>query len=311
MMTNHMLALYPDVFKAGAAFMGVPFNCFADAADYPPGQQPVHRREHEPHPAAVGRRGPPGVPRLHRAASAGCSSGTAPPTRSCRTRCCRRTIEQWTNVFGLSQTPTSTDTPQSGWNRRRYADSSGTVEVEAYSIQGAGHSLPSTGMAAYGDRLLRPDQHARPTTPPPGPTTPPPAPTDAPARPHHPAAGTDHAAAGHRRLLGAHRRVNAWNTGLTENITITQHRLDRGQRLVAGVHAARRPDHHLRLERLVLPLLGPGDGAQRLPTTRPSRPAARPPSASRPTTPATPPAQLVHPQRPVLHAHLTGVPRPR
>src|SRR4051812_45655073 len=37
MMTNEMLALYPDVFKAGAAFMGVPFSCFANAADYPPG----------------------------------------------------------------------------------------------------------------------------------------------------------------------------------------------------------------------------------------------------------------------------------
>lgn len=37
MMTNEMLALYPDVFKAGAAFMGVPFNCFANAADFPPG----------------------------------------------------------------------------------------------------------------------------------------------------------------------------------------------------------------------------------------------------------------------------------
>ena len=27
MMTNHMLAVYPDVFKAGASFMGVPYNC--------------------------------------------------------------------------------------------------------------------------------------------------------------------------------------------------------------------------------------------------------------------------------------------
>ena len=60
----------------------------------------------------------------------------------------QETIEQWTNVFGLSQNPTSTDTPQSGWNRRRYADANGTVQVEAYSIQGAGHSLPSGGMAA-------------------------------------------------------------------------------------------------------------------------------------------------------------------
>jgi len=37
MMTDEMLTLYPDVFKAGAAFMGVPFDCFANAADYPPG----------------------------------------------------------------------------------------------------------------------------------------------------------------------------------------------------------------------------------------------------------------------------------
>src|SRR3954447_15403942 len=37
MMTDEMLALYPDVFKAGAAFMGVPFDCFLNAADYPPG----------------------------------------------------------------------------------------------------------------------------------------------------------------------------------------------------------------------------------------------------------------------------------
>jgi poly(3-hydroxybutyrate) depolymerase len=51
-------------------------------------------------------------------------------------------------VFGLSQTPTSTDTPQTNWNRRRYANASGAVPVEAYSIQGAGHSLPARGMAA-------------------------------------------------------------------------------------------------------------------------------------------------------------------
>jgi poly(3-hydroxybutyrate) depolymerase len=55
----------------------------------------------------------------------------------------QESVEQWTNVSGLSQTPSSTDTPQAGWNRRRYGD-----QVEAYSIQGAGHSLPSTGMAA-------------------------------------------------------------------------------------------------------------------------------------------------------------------
>ena len=93
-------------------------------------------------------------------------------------------IEQWTNVFGLSQTPTSTDTPAANWNRRRYADSSGTVQVEAYSIQGAGHSLPSSGMAAYAVAffgLTTPGQTTPPTT---GATTPPTtSPTTAPTTP--------------------------------------------------------------------------------------------------------------------------------
>jgi hypothetical protein len=44
--------------------------------------------------------------------------------------------------------PTSADIPQAGWNRRRYADSSGTVRVEDYVVQGAGRSLPAGGMAA-------------------------------------------------------------------------------------------------------------------------------------------------------------------
>ena len=52
-------------------------------------------------------------------------------------------VDQWTNVFGLSQTPTSSDTPRPGWKRSSYAG-----KVEAYTIQGAGHTVPSAGMAA-------------------------------------------------------------------------------------------------------------------------------------------------------------------
>lgn len=80
----------------------------------------------------------------------------------------RESIEQWTDVFGLSQTPTSTDTPQSGWNRSRYADTSGTVQVEAYSIQGAGHSLrpaawPRTrSRSSASPHRARPRRRARP-----------------------------------------------------------------------------------------------------------------------------------------------------
>ena len=60
-------------------------------------------------------------------------------------------IKQWTNVLGVGQTPSSSDTPVANWNRTRYNNGSGTTQVEAYSIVGAGHELPIKGtqMAAY------------------------------------------------------------------------------------------------------------------------------------------------------------------
>ncbi|MFC7479318.1 hypothetical protein ACFQX7_03530 [Luedemannella flava] len=53
-------------------------------------------------------------------------------------------IKQWTNVLGVSATPTSTEanTPQSGWTRTRYVNSAGVVQVEAVSMQGVSHNLP-------------------------------------------------------------------------------------------------------------------------------------------------------------------------
>ncbi|MFV2012870.1 MULTISPECIES: PHB depolymerase family esterase [unclassified Micromonospora] len=137
MMTNHMLAVYPDVFKAGSAFMGVPYNCFANAADYPPW-------------------------------SSQCTGGNM-----------NRTPQQW-------------------GDRRQFADSSGIVQVEAYSIQGAGHSLPSGGMAAVAIEFFGLTSTPPPTTAPPPPTAPPPA--------------------GACRVAAT---ITAWNNGLTGNFRIT------------------------------------------------------------------------------------------
>ena len=202
MMTNEMLALYPDVFKAGAAFMGVPFNCFANAADYPPGASKCTGGSMDRSPQQWGdavRQAYPGYsgsrPRVQ--LWHGTSDTLVPYSLL------QEEIEQWTNVFGLSQTPSTTDQPQAGWNRRRYADGSGTVQVEAYSIQGAGHSLPSTGMAASAISFFGLTGSTPPTTPP---TTPPSTPPSSP-----PSTSACRVTA----------TVNAWNTGLTENLTIT------------------------------------------------------------------------------------------
>lgn len=213
MMTQEMLALYPDVFKAGAAFMGVPFGCFANAADYPPGSSMCTGGNMTRTPQQWGdlvRQAYPGY------------SGSRPPIQLWHGtadtlvpyQLLQEGIKQWTNVFGLSQTPTSTDTPQTNWNRRRYATSSGTVQVEAYSIQGAGHSLPMTGMAAAAIQFfgLTSGATSSPTTNPPSspPASTPPVST--------PPASSPPAGGGACRVADT---VNAWNTGLTEGITIT------------------------------------------------------------------------------------------
>jgi poly(hydroxyalkanoate) depolymerase family esterase len=183
MMTDEMLALYPDVFKAGAAFMGVPFDCFANAADYPPGSsqctggQMVRTAQQwgdDVRSAYPGYTGPrPRIQLWHGTAD------TLVPYQLLA-----EDIKQWTNVFGLSQTPTSTDTPQQGWTRQRFADSSGTVDVEAISVAGAGHVLPQSGMAAYAIQFFGLNGTTPPTTAPP--TTAPPTtlpPTTTPRRP--------------------------------------------------------------------------------------------------------------------------------
>ncbi|MCO6000073.1 extracellular catalytic domain type 1 short-chain-length polyhydroxyalkanoate depolymerase [Actinoallomurus rhizosphaericola] len=150
MMTNVMLADYPDVFKAGAAFMGVPYHCFytgtvrgwnGSCAGGQVSMSPQQWGDLVRNDAYPGYTGPrPRVQLWH---------GTADTTLNYNNL--GEEIKQWTNVLGVSQTPSSSDTPVTNWNRTRYNDSSGTTQVEAYSIAGAGHQLPIQGtqMAAY------------------------------------------------------------------------------------------------------------------------------------------------------------------
>ncbi|HEY3479077.1 MAG TPA: endo-1,4-beta-xylanase [Streptomyces sp.] len=63
-------------------------------------------------------------------------------------------IKQWTNLRGVSQTPSSSDAPQSGWTRTRYGSTGTQAPVEGISVQGAGHALPQNGMVAYAISFL-------------------------------------------------------------------------------------------------------------------------------------------------------------
>ncbi|MBO0794097.1 MAG: PHB depolymerase family esterase [Ktedonobacteraceae bacterium] len=169
MMTNVLLADYPDVFKAGAAFMGVPYHCFA-TTDGSLWNSACANGQISMTPQQWGD--------LARAAFPGYNGsrprmqlwhGTADTTLNYANL--GEEIKQWTNVLGVSQTPSFTDSPQSGWTRTRYGGTGIGAPVEGISIQGVGHSLPLSGMAAYAIQFmgLNTTSGSTPTpTPPPG-----------------------------------------------------------------------------------------------------------------------------------------------
>ncbi|MER6671659.1 PHB depolymerase family esterase [Streptomyces sp. NPDC000983] len=189
MMTNVLLGVYPDVFRAGAAFAGVPFGCFAttDGSEW--------------NSACAGgtvARTPQQWGDLVRSAYPG-YSGPRPRMQLwhgteddvLRYPNFGEEIEQWTNVLGLGQTPAATDSPQPGWTRTRYGGTGDQAPVEAISLQGVGHNLYSYGvMGPLAIAYFGLDGDGPAPEPPAGPCK---------------VAVT----------------VNAWNTGLTASVTIT------------------------------------------------------------------------------------------
>jgi acetylxylan esterase len=208
MMTNVLLGDYPDVFKAGAAFAGVPFGCFA-TTDGSMWNSQCANGQITKTPQQWGdlvRGAFPGYtgarPRMQ------LWHGTADDTL--RYPNFNEEIKQWTNVLGVSQTPTLTDSPQATWTRTRYGGSGTMAPVEAISVQNGPHNVLVGGMAARAIAFFGLDTGGPTSGPPSSPSSPPPD-TSPPTSSSPPPAG------------GACRvtyTVNAWNTGLTASITI-------------------------------------------------------------------------------------------
>ncbi|MGW7299566.1 extracellular catalytic domain type 1 short-chain-length polyhydroxyalkanoate depolymerase [Streptomyces sp. NPDC054829] len=189
MMTNVLLGVYPDVFKAGAAFAGVPFGCFAttDGSEWNSAcaNGTVNRT-----PQAWGD--------LVRAAYPG-YTGPRPRMQLwhgteddvLRYPNFGEEIEQWTNVHGLGQTPAATDSPRAGWTRTRYGGTGDQAPVEAISLQGVGHNLYSYGvMGPLAITFFGLDEDGPAPEPPAGPCK-------------------------------VTVTANAWSTGLTATVTVT------------------------------------------------------------------------------------------
>ena len=136
MMTELLLALYPDIFKAGSAFAGVPAGCSNEFDGSGlcglPAQtaQQWGDRVRAMDPGYSGHR--PRVQLFH---------GDADATITYKNLA--EAIKEWTNVLGLSTTPTSTDTGLTlgthQATRQRWKSSCGYVVLEALTSIGGDH----------------------------------------------------------------------------------------------------------------------------------------------------------------------------
>jgi poly(hydroxyalkanoate) depolymerase family esterase len=140
MMTNVLLGVYPEVFKAGSVYAGVPFTCFAttDGSEWnstcATGQ--IDRTPQEwgdaVRSANPGYGGPwPRMQIFH---------GTE--DQALYYPNFGEQIEQWTNVHGTDQVAEFTDHPEPNATRTRYGTTGGQALVEAVSFEGVDHSVP-------------------------------------------------------------------------------------------------------------------------------------------------------------------------
>lgn len=137
-MTSVMLAMYPDVFRAGAVVAGLPYGCADDVinafacmspgTDLTPAQWA--QRVRDAHPSWSGP-----WPRV--AVWHGDGDTTVVPRNADELR------DQWTALHGLSPTPTRTSVIGPNSTRHEeYAAADGSVAVEVNRVPGIGHGTP-------------------------------------------------------------------------------------------------------------------------------------------------------------------------
>ncbi|MEV0156907.1 PHB depolymerase family esterase [Micromonospora sp. NPDC050686] len=231
-MSAVMLATYPDVFAAGSVIAGIPyrcatsmvnaFSCMTPGVDKAPAQWGDLVRG-----AYSGYTGPrPRVAIWH-----GTSDSTVAPMNAVESR------DQWTNVLGASQTPTSTASLPAGTSLEVY----GNDAVRLYRVSGMGHGTPvdpgsatdqcGTAGAYFLDTICSTYRDAvffglsGGTTPSPTPTaspTPTPSPTCVTASNYaHVAAGRAYQSGGYAYALGSNQRMGLYNTYYTTTLKQT------------------------------------------------------------------------------------------
>ncbi|MFI1658216.1 alpha/beta hydrolase family esterase [Streptomyces sp. NPDC020472] len=147
-MTANMLAAYPDVFAGGSIGSGLPAHCATSvSAAYtcmysPPNKTPAQWGDLVRSAAPAGTASWPRV-----AIWQGTSDTTVVPANATELR------DQWTNVWGIGQTPSRTEGLSGGTTLSEYDDASGKPAVRVYSISGMAHGLavdPGSGPGQCG-----------------------------------------------------------------------------------------------------------------------------------------------------------------
>ncbi|MFE1377615.1 PHB depolymerase family esterase [Streptomyces sp. NPDC058740] len=135
-MTADMLAAYPDVFAGGSIDSGLPAYCATSvSAAYtcmysPPNKTPAQWGDLVRSAAPAGTTAWPRV-----AIWQGTSDTTVAPANATELR------DQWTNVWGIGQAPTRTESLSGDTTLSEYADASGKPAVRVYSVSGMAHGL--------------------------------------------------------------------------------------------------------------------------------------------------------------------------
>lgn len=147
-MTANMLAAYPDVFAGGAVASGLPARCASTVSTAytcmysPPDKSPAQWGDLVRAAAPAGTASWPRV-----AIWQGTADTTVQPANATELR------DQWTNVWGIGQTPSRTQSLGGGTMLSVYDDALGRPAVEVYSVTGMAHGLavdPGSGAEQCG-----------------------------------------------------------------------------------------------------------------------------------------------------------------
>jgi len=135
MMTNVLAGAYPDLFRAGAAFSGVPYGCFAGPDMWNSQCATGALIKTAQQWGDLARSGYPGYSgertRLQ------LWHGTADTALAYPNL--QEADKQWSNVLGVTFTRNVTNTPLQGYTQLIYGDG---TKLVSYSAEGVGHTVP-------------------------------------------------------------------------------------------------------------------------------------------------------------------------